>query len=445
MDEFATEREQRRYRWVSAQRRRARRMAAFVAVAAVCVIGLAAGLFGVLSHETDKGTSGMALPGNALFAEPGSSFRLMGSVEQSLALNSRYVEEGTNKAEGEVRVEGTVDTARPGTYQLTYTHGSQTLTRRVQVLPGPPVVMHLKGSQHTFVREGQPYIESGCQVTDRTEGDLGATVEVQGSVDTSVPGVYEVLYRAVNSQGVQCNKVRTVEVVPAGEFVAEEGGIPVLMYHYVYTAGGYPVDDPYVSNYILDTDLEGHLQHLVDRGSYYPSYQELAAYVEGLIDLPKNSIVLTFDDGEPGFLASGIPLLEKYQVPATSFIIASDADAQDKVRDYASEYITFQSHSYAMHQGGGSVGHGGIISALSADEIVEDLQRAQSVLGSSEAFAYPFGDHTETAHEAVRRAGILCGFTTEYGAVQRGDDAARLPRVRVNGDVGLNAFIAAIS
>ncbi|MCD8028022.1 MAG: polysaccharide deacetylase family protein [Erysipelotrichaceae bacterium] len=98
-------------------------------------------------------------------------------------------------------------------------------------------------------------------------------------------------------------------------------GIAVLMYHYVYTKDDIP--DSLNSNYILDTDLEAQLQYLSENNYCFPSYQELAAYVKGELTLPEKSVILTFDDGQKGFLNYGIPLLEKYQIPATSFVIAS--------------------------------------------------------------------------------------------------------------------------
>lgn len=74
---------------------------------------------------------------------------------------------------------------------------------------------------------------------------------------------------------------------------------------------------------------------------------------------PARSAVLTFDDGQKGFLNYGIPLLEQYEVPATSFIICSQDSTPEKLRDYASPYVSFQSHSYNMHRDGSDGGRGG--------------------------------------------------------------------------------------
>ena len=181
---------------------------------------------------------------------------------------------------------------------------------------------------------------------------------------------------------------------------------------------------------------------LVENDYYYPSYQELSAYIAGTHSLPAKSVVLTFDDGERGFLDYGVPLLEQYQVPATSFIICIDDDASQRIIDYASEYITFQSHTYACHQDGGhpEIGGGGHIYDLSEDELVEDLTTAQQILGTTEAVAYPYGDVSDVADAAMARANVLCAFTTQYGQVHVGDDPYQLKRMRVFGDGDVSGF-----
>lgn len=119
--------------------------------------------------------------------------------------------------------------------------------------------------------------------------------------------------------------------------------------------------------------------------------------------------------------------------------------AEDKISQYASEYISFQSHSYDMHKAGGTIGHGGVISAMSEQEIIDDLSKAQEIVQNSEAFAYPFGDVTDEGQAAVKETDILCAFTTNYGKVKVGDDLTYLSRIRVIGEASLSNFIASIN
>lgn len=303
------------------------------------------------------------------------------------------------------------------------------------------IVIGLNGSKNTYVLKGEEYLEAGAHAAEPADGLLNTKIKTSGKVDTSKPGTYKVTYRVSDSSGHTAKAVRTVHVVESMETM--QGGVPILMYHYVYDPANPPAD--LNGNFIASTAFEQQLSYLKENDFYFPSYPEVKAFIEGKHSLPAKSVVLTFDDGEMGFLNVGVSLLEKYQVPATSFVIASDADAAQKVIDHRSPYVAFESHSFGMHKPGGNVGHGGIISAMSRDEITADLKHAQEIVGGTQAFAYPFGDVTDDGRAAVRDAGILCAFTTQNSWAHVGDDVTALPRVRISGEYSLDSFIALVN
>lgn len=305
------------------------------------------------------------------------------------------------------------------------------------------VIMTPGGSVDTYVLVGEDYIESGCHAIDpdaKTK-NITSSITISGQVDTKIPGDYQITYTATTEKNEQATLKRNVHVVSA--FDEPATNIPVLMYHYVYTAAEPPAEIN--SNYILDTDFEEQLKYFTSNSYYYPSFQELRAFVDGSHTLPAKSVMLTFDDGEWGFLSYGIPLLKKYKVPATSFIITSDADIADKIYGCANPYVSFQSHSYELHKGGGGAGLGGRIHALSTAEILEDVVQAQNLLGTKEAFAYPFGDHNENGYAAMEQANVLCAVTTANDRVRPGDNPYALSRVRISGFTSLDGFIWSVS
>jgi len=369
---------------------------------------------------------------------PDQTLELIGDENITIALHEEYKDEGVNIEQA--KQDGQVNTEKEGKYVLTYTYKNQSVQRIVKVVDKNKIVVNLNGSVDTYVKQGDPYIESGCHAIDKTTGKQIKQINITGYVDTSNVGDYQVTYE-VSQDDLTIKRTRNVHVVASKDFDENTSGIPVLMYHYVYAKDDMP--EKLNTNYILNTDLEEQLQYLIQNHYYYPSYQELAAYVDGKISLPKNSVILTFDDGQKGFLKYGIPLLEKYHVPATSFVIGTK-DGTEKVKQYASEYISFQSHSYDMHKGGGNIGHGGIISALTKQQIVDDLKKSHEMAQNSEAFAYPFGDVTDIAKKAVKESEILCAFTTHYGKVKKGADRTYLPRVRVLGDNSLKGYIQSL-
>lgn len=297
----------------------------------------------------------------------------------------------------------------------------------------------LKGSEETLVKEGETYVESGAFCIDDRIGSV-KTYKIKGKVDTTNPGTYKVTY-TFNSDGAEKSITRKVNVVAKDKFKEDKNGVPVLMYHYVYTQNDVP--ENLNGNYIKDTDLEAQLKYLKENNYYFPSFSELRAYVDGKISLPENSVVLSFDDGQFGFLEYGLPLLDKYKVPATSFLIGIN-EGENKIKNYHSPYVSYQSHSFDMHHGGGNIGHGGIISAMTTEEIMADLKRCAELTGNNDAFAYPYGDVTPTAQNAIKKTGISCAFTTENAKIYPGDDFTALSRVRVQGTNSLEAYISSL-
>lgn len=216
-------------------------------------------------------------------------------------------------------------------------------------------------------------------------------------------------------------------------------GLAICMYHYIYDRND-PPEEELNANYIEVHALEEEFKYLKDNNYYFPTWEEVEKFVKGELLLPEKSVVLSFDDGAKSFLKYGPELCEKYEIPITSFLIGKN-DGENKVKKYANDYLTFQSHSYDMHRAGGNIGHGGIFPVMPHDDAVADLQKSTEVCGNGDAFAYPYGDYNDSCIQAVRDAGFLCAVTTEYGRANPGDDPLLLPRVRMSHQQSLESFI----
>lgn len=300
-------------------------------------------------------------------------------------------------------------------------------------------VITLDGGTAVEIKLGEGYTDPGYSAQDADGTDL--TDQVQ--VDTSAlnrAGEQQVIYTVKDSLGRETQAVRNVTVLPNTEY--ETPGLPICMYHYVYDPASPP--ENLDSNYISTDSLEEEMKYLHDNGYYFPTWQEVRDYVDGKLLLPEKSIVLTFDDG-PNYMYLGTPILEQYQTPATSFVITSYWNDREMLYGYASDYLTFESHSHKMHQGGGSIGHGGIYTAMTREEVLADLEKSFEICGNKDAFAYPFGDYTEEGCSTLEEAGLLCAVTTENAKCYPGDNPYLLPRVRMLGSQTLEAFVSAIN
>lgn len=289
----------------------------------------------------------------------------------------------------------------------------------------------LKGDSDLTIYAGDTYQEPGYSAEDATGNDV--TKDVKMDMPPLISrGDYTITYSYTDADQKTVTATRTVHIKNRGISANyKTDGLAVLMYHNVYDAANPPADVD--NNYISNKDLQSHIDYFVKNNFYFPNWDEVRDYVDGKIELPEKSVVMTFDDGDPGFRQYGVPLIEAAPIRATAFIITS-ANGPEWAQA-GLKHVDLESHSDNMHRAGGNIGHGGILTALSHDEIVADLKKSAEILGNSKAFAYPFGDTNDESGKAVADAGFLVAFTTKYGKVMPGDNPYYLTRVRViNGE-----------
>ena len=343
--------------------------------------------------------------------------------------------------------------------KLDYIKETKEITRKVIIIDENSPIIEIPDVQ-IEIDQGITYTDPGFKATDEYDGDLTDQVTVTHNIDTTTPGEYKVIYKVTDSSGNTFETSRKVIVRQTttttkkitttkdpnkdgdtGKVTTKKGtgeGVPILMYHYFYdeSAGETGKD----SNWMEVKDFEAQLKHLSDNNFYYPTWQELYDFVNGKITLPSKSVIITMDDGHASIYKYAIPLLEKYKVKATAFIITSKSGAS-KIKKYKdNEYIEFQSHTHNMHQGGCSGGHGGLFRCINYDKGLADLQSSIDYLGTNDAIAYPYGDVTKNVLKITEAANFKIGVTTKWGYAKKGADPLQLPRIRMYKSMALSTF-----
>ena len=196
------------------------------------------------------------------------------------------------------------------------------------------------------------------------------------------------------------------------------------------------------ANYMEIHDFEEQLKYLTENNYYFPTWEEVKSYVDGTSCLPEHSIVLTADDGDATFFDLAIPIVEKYNVKITSFLITSWIDDQNKLKNYDSNKIIFESHSHDMHRAG-TDGKGRILT-LSYDEACKDVKTSQSFIGNATVFCYPFGHYNDACYKILKDSGYTLAFTTKYGRARPGDNCYALSRIRMSKGDSLKSFISIV-
>ncbi|MBC2683575.1 DUF5011 domain-containing protein [Bacillus toyonensis] len=123
----------------------------------------------------------------------------------------------TNK----IMVEGKVDTSKVGTYELTYTvkdsKGHKVIAKQTVMVKEKEEIKDeaplLKVPSETTISEGNTFDPmKDVSVTDKEDGDLTNKITVEGKVDTSKVGTYELTYTVKDSKGHKVIAKQTVTV-----------------------------------------------------------------------------------------------------------------------------------------------------------------------------------------------------------------------------------------
>jgi peptidoglycan/xylan/chitin deacetylase (PgdA/CDA1 family) len=160
--------------------------------------------------------------------------------------------------------------------------------------------------------------------------------------------------------------------------------------------------------------------------------------------LPKAWASLTFDDGYRSLYEHALPILIRYGLSATVFLVAgtliSDRPEVTWVDERPADALELLSlpEILEMRDAGVSFGSHSLshatLTELSEAECVKDLRTSREILGDLLGerigfLAYPRGVHDEVVRRAASRAGFTHGFGTMRGPFTSGPYA--IPRVGV--------------
>ena len=219
-----------------------------------------------------------------------------------------------------------------------------------------------------------------------------------------------------------------------------------LTYHFVYDP-----EEKSCNQSICHTlnQFESHLKYLKENNYFAMRLPELEMFIDGKVNIPYNSIVLTIDDGH--LTEKAFRLLEQYETYATLFVITNHFEDFSK---FESPYLDLQSHTNSMHKqyackGMGSQG-GGLLCAKE-DEAVEDLKISQEKLGGADKvvyLSYPFFDFNDHAIEILKKAGFKMAFIGQWntkGFSAPGTNKYKVPRLTVFSDMSVDKLKRALT
>lgn len=262
---------------------------------------------------------------------------------------------------------------------------------------------------------------SECSISSPDESKLIEMQSKVGEYDLNIVGADKYGNTVQKKVHLKVNEVPKVEVRKEISSVGKGNGIAVLNYHFTISDEEKSSCSP--SSICMNENLfDEHLKYIKENGFYTATLKELEDYLDGKIDLPKKSVVITIDDG--WFVSRAISKLEKYDLHGVLFLIGSLAP----VTDYASKNLEIASHTWNLHGA-----YGSLVNA-SFDTIIEDLSQSKSSLNGTPYFCYPFYQYDNHVIEALKQTGFTMAFAGGGVKARRGVDKYKVPRIVVGGN-----------
>ena len=224
-------------------------------------------------------------------------------------------------------------------------------------------------------------------------------------------------------------------------YVAQFYVVPILMYHHVDTVSHDGTNNVLLNNFSRQMEFLHRLSYNVI------SLEELVKGIKANKKFPRNSIVITFDDGYKNNYLYAFPCLKKYNFPAIIFI-PSDLIGQknllswDEIRQMLKSNISFGGHSRTHRYLPEIKNKKELISEIAGCKKLLEVRLKQPV----DYFCYPIGGFNEEIKRILKEAGYKAACTTNRGFDRLNRDLFELKRIKVtNSDANLIHFWVKLS
>ncbi len=218
---------------------------------------------------------------------------------------------------------------------------------------------------------------------------------------------------------------------------------PILMYHRVGDA-----HNEWERKYCVSPQrFSEHMQVLARAGWQAVTIDNFFAWLDGSIELPEQSFLLTFDDGFLGVYEHAAPLLAALSWPATVFLVSQLIGQRDAWCEThnpsgatyplmgASHILNLREHGFSFHSHTRSHAD---LPTLDDNALYSQLAGArddlQTLLGEAvDYLAYPYGRYDDRVLQAAQAAGYRGAFSVQPGFNRPNIDRFRLRRLDVFG------------
>ncbi len=206
--------------------------------------------------------------------------------------------------------------------------------------------------------------------------------------------------------------------------------LPILMYHYVEVVQN-KRDTMRIRLAVTPALLEEQLQMLTKDGYHFYLMRDVPALMAGSGSDVVKKAILTFDDGYRDFYVNAYPLLKKYSVKATLYLISHKLNTGDFLTD---AQVKEMLKSGLIEVGAHTLDHDDLAllgPTLATEQIAgskKDLEQRYGVPVTT--FAYPSGEYNDETVRIVKDAGFVTAVTTHPGTELDPHHMLTLTRIR---------------
>ncbi|MCM8800954.1 MAG: polysaccharide deacetylase family protein [Candidatus Omnitrophica bacterium] len=222
-------------------------------------------------------------------------------------------------------------------------------------------------------------------------------------------------------------------------FLRTQYVVPILMYHSI-TEQVQPGNRLQVSKDAFTRQM----QFLKKHNYRVIPLEELGDLIKAKKKIPYKTVVITFDDGYKDNYLYAFPILKKYNLYATIFLIVDEIDRPQQDR-LSWEEIRQMQDSGIITFGSHSLDHPFLTELSSLDELRRQIFDSKRILEERlgrhiNAFAYPSGRFNEIIKNLVKEAGYKLAVATNPGKGFSNNDIFALKRIRIS-ENAKNLFI----
>lgn len=208
--------------------------------------------------------------------------------------------------------------------------------------------------------------------------------------------------------------------------------VPVLMYHSVNPRSDYALRKLIVS----PQSFERQMRFLKENNYNVVTLEELGELLGKKKKLPPKTVAITFDDGYRDNYTYAFPVLKKYNLPATIFVIINEIGRPQGDR-LGWEEIKQMQASGLVTIGSHTLSHAWLPDPLSDDSLRSEIFGSKALLEEKlgkaiNCFSYPGGRFNKHIRNLVQQAGYRVAVATNPGKKYPSDDLLALKRLRIS-------------